>query len=167
MSGFVKSVKASFSQSEKAFAGSQITNNVCTTSYQRRCNVMTLHRRWFQHCVPDGYVEISCIHCTHTVLIIWNASKCEPLATLSHPRVSDMDSSISGSGRIHCCKQGFQSKNNNRMANSADPDETHRTSCLIRINIAQNLFWSVKPAEGPSPPMYSVVFRLTAPKWSK
>ena len=35
-----------------------------------------------------------------------------------------MDSSTSEFGHIHCCKQGFQSKINNRIANSVDPDES-------------------------------------------
>ena len=35
-----------------------------------------------------------------------------------------MGSSISECGHIHCCKYVFQSKVNNKMANSIDPAET-------------------------------------------
>ena len=42
------------------------------------------------------------------------------------PEFFDMDSSISEFGQIHCCKQGFRSKINNKMAKSVDPDETPR-----------------------------------------
>ena len=37
-----------------------------------------------------------------------------------------MVSSILEFGHVHCCKQGFQIKINNRMANSVGPDETAR-----------------------------------------
>ena len=45
---------------------------------------------------------------------------------LFHPIVSDMDSSISEYGNIHCCKKGFSQKISNRMADSVDSDKTAR-----------------------------------------
>ena len=63
-----------------------------------------------------------------------------------------MGCSISQFGHIYCCKYGFQSKVNSRIANSVDPDETarHKQShlgvhCLQRYcgnNI--NTFWLKK-----------------------
>ena len=44
--------------------------------------------------------------------------------------ISDMDSCISEFGQSHCCKYRFQSKTNNRTANSVDPDETNEPSHL-------------------------------------
>ena len=41
-----------------------------------------------------------------------------------HPLVSDMDSSVSEFGHIHCCKWGYLSKKYNRMTNSVDPGKT-------------------------------------------
>ena len=53
-----------------------------------------------------------------------------------------MDPSVSKSGHIHCCKLGFQSKIDNRMANSADPDETARNEpshlklhCFAKVSV--------------------------------
>ena len=37
-----------------------------------------------------------------------------------------MDASVSEFGHIYCCKQGFQSKLNNRMTINVDLDETAR-----------------------------------------
>ena len=37
-----------------------------------------------------------------------------------------MNTSISEFGHFFCCEQAFQSKINNIMANSVDPDETAR-----------------------------------------
>ena len=40
-----------------------------------------------------------------------------------HPLVSEMDSSISEFGHIHCWKMGCKSKIKNRTANSVETDE--------------------------------------------
>ena len=54
-----------------------------------------------------------------------------------------MDYSVSEFGRIHCCKDGVQSKMNNRMAKSVDPDETarHEQSHRDRHCLEMYLFW--------------------------
>ena len=49
-----------------------------------------------------------------------------------HPRVSEMDASISEFGYIHCCKYRFQSKLNKRITNGVDPDET--TRCMYELS---------------------------------
>ena len=61
-----------------------------------------------------------------------------------HLRVSELDSSISEFGLIHCCKQGFQSKIDSRMANSVDPDEIalYELSHLDLHCLQRRLYWS-------------------------
>ena len=56
-----------------------------------------------------------------------------------------MDSSIYEFGHIHCCKRGFQSKINDKMANSVDPNETARyqPSYLDLHCLQRYLNWSV------------------------
>ena len=56
---------------------------------------------------------------------------------------SDMGTSISEFGLIHCCSYWFQSKINNRMANSVDSDETaHEPSHLDLHCLQRYLYWS-------------------------
>ena len=56
-----------------------------------------------------------------------------------------MDSSICEFGHIHCCKLGFQSKINNKMATSVDPDETapDEPSHLDLHCLERYLYWPV------------------------
>ena len=48
-----------------------------------------------------------------------------------------MDSSISEFGHSHCCKKGFQSKINNRIGSSVDPDETvsSRSTLFSKVSV--------------------------------
>ena len=52
-----------------------------------------------------------------------------------------MDFSISEFGQIHCCKQEFKSKTNNRMANHVDPDEMDHNK-PSHLNLQRYLYWS-------------------------
>ena len=54
-----------------------------------------------------------------------------------------MNSSILEFRHVHCCKQGFQSKLKNRMANSEDPDEMAGTAVNRGFSLNSKTEWQM------------------------